>query len=80
VYFIEVKTVQVPSLAEGYNHGIDPRDNLTRDKLHKLIQTISIYLKHRKVGEEVMWRLDLACVYVDMKTRQAKVQIVENVS
>jgi len=78
IHFIEVKSIKVGSLHVKSKEGIDPRDNLTKSKWGKLLRTIEVYSHHKGI-KEGNWRLDLACIYIDMTTRQAKVEMLENV-
>ena len=77
-HFIEVKSIRVSSLMKESKGHIDPRDNMTYAKYRKLLKTIEFYCITNKVGEG-SWQLDLACVYIDMTTRQAKVELVPNI-
>ena len=77
-HFIEVKSIKVNSLMEESKGHIDPRDNFTRDKYRKLLKTIEYYCLKNKILEK-NWQLDLACIYIDMTTRQAKVEYIPNI-
>lgn len=76
-HFVEVKSVKVQSLHMKLT-GINPVDNLTRSKWEKLLKTMEIYASSHKI-QEGDWQPDLACVYIDMNTRQAKVELLENI-
>ena len=78
IHFIEVKSIRVNSLMEESKGHIDPRDNFTREKRTKLLKTIEYYCLRNKVSESD-WQLDLACIYIDMTTRQAKVEYLQNI-
>ena len=78
LHFIEVKSIRVNSLMKESKGHIDPRDNFTKDKYSKLIKTIEYYCILNNVRNQA-WQLDLACVYIDMTTRQAKVEYIPNV-
>ena len=78
IHFIEVKSIRVNSLMEESKGHIDPRDNFTREKRTKLLKTIEYYCLRSKISESD-WQLDLACVYIDMTTRQAKVEYLQNI-
>lgn len=77
-HFIEVKSIRVNSLMKESKGHIDPRDNFTRLKYSKLLKTIEYYCSRNKIGDRY-WQLDLACVYIDMTTRQAKVEYIPNI-
>lgn len=78
VHFVEVKSIRVDSLMKESKGHIDPRDNFTKDKYLKLLKTIEYYCLCNKIADND-WQLDLACVYVDMSTRQAKVEYLPNI-
>ena len=69
--FFEVKTV---------SHGtIRPEENVHPAKLKRLSRAIQTYLLQRKVPESIAWQIDVACVTLNMETKQAKVELLENV-
>ena len=79
--FIEVKSVT----CENSNHTrnmalIDdahrPEDLIHPWKQRKLMRTIETYLMGNSVAE---WRFDAVCVYMNMKTRRARVKILEDI-
>lgn len=75
IHFVEVKsvsggTVQGPALYR-------PEDNMHPWKLKRLGRTIQTYLLHKKLDCD--WQLDLITVKMDMKTRQARVEMIENI-
>jgi putative endonuclease len=81
ICFIEVKSVT----CENQNHlanmaTIDdlhrPEDMVHPWKQRKLMRTIETYLAGHEVGE---WRFDVACVYMNMKSRRARIKILEDV-
>ncbi len=78
--FIEVKSVsrEAPE-GEGSRGTYRPEENMHPAKVGRLHRAIQTYLLDRKVPEERPWRLDLACVYLNLTTRKAHVEILENV-
>ena len=78
-YFVEVKSLKVQSLHHISLMHIDPRDNLTDKKLSRFMKTVGLYAMKHHIPE-TLWRIVLICVYIDMTTRQAKVEVVENVN
>lgn len=82
--FIEVKSVSYETPrgpASGVTHGTKgefrPEDNMHPWKLKRLARTIQTYLLHKKLDCD--WQLDLITVKMDMKTRHAKVEMIENI-
>lgn len=69
--FIEVKTVT--------RESIRPEENFHEAKLRRLNRAIQTYLLQKKVPESVPWEIDLACVYLNYKTKKARVELFENV-
>ncbi|MBX4181236.1 hypothetical protein KW807_00005, partial [Candidatus Parcubacteria bacterium] len=69
---------------KGYvSHGTSrlgeyrPEDNMHPWKLRRLARTIQTYLLHLKLDPE--WQLDLITVRMDMTTRKARVELIENI-
>jgi putative endonuclease len=73
LYFIEVKTV---TREPG---GYRPEENVHPAKLKRLHRAIQTYLLDHKVPEDMDWQIDIACVYLDLSTRKARVEMLENV-
>ncbi len=71
LYFIEVKSKRVSSIA-----GIEPGENMHVRKRIKIRKVIVQYLLDHAKGES--WQCDLAIVHLDMKTRLARVSVIEN--
>lgn len=70
-HFVEVKSVS------GVTSSYRPEENLHPGKLKRLHRTIEIYLLHAKqVGD---WQLDLITARIDTHTRQARVELIENI-
>ncbi len=95
VHFVEVKSIKVSNLPNlGVSHEnlasdvlhvtpkreaetYRPEENLHPGKLKRLYRTIETYLLHKKLDQD--WQLDLITARIDLKTRQARVEILENV-
>jgi len=89
LHFIEVKTVShLPYNGETDNYR--PEDNLHSWKLKRLSRVIQTYLLgyrgNRGVSHvtgranmEVDWQFDVATVYLDLKTKEAKVNFMEDI-
>jgi putative endonuclease len=72
VHFVEVKSVN----HETYL-GQRPEENMHPWKLKRLGRVIQTYLLHKKL--ECDWQLDLVTVKMDMTTRKARVELIENI-
>jgi Holliday junction resolvase-like predicted endonuclease len=91
--FIEVKTVSRESSKGGslpvgrqgsrvtsiQKTAFRPEDNVHPAKLKRLYRAIQTYLLDNKVAESKEWRIDVACVYLDIPAKRAKVELIENV-
>jgi putative endonuclease len=86
LHFIEVKSV-TRSLSLNVSCETDdyrPEDNIHPWKLKRLSRVIQTYLlgyrpAFAKSYSEVNWQFDVITVYLDLKTRQAKVNWIEDV-
>ena len=76
LHFVEVKSV-------SYVTNYRPEENMHPGKLRRLARTIQIYLLHEKParagGHDSDWQLDLITAQIDTKTRQARVEMIENI-
>ncbi len=87
IHFVEVKSVTcriLPKITreteeEEGNDAYRPEDNMHPWKLKRLSRTIQTYLVSNKVPEETRWQVDLAVVYLQMESRQARVKILPNI-
>ena len=71
LHFVEVKSVT--HRTSGYR----PEDNMHPWKLKRLYRTIETYLLHKKhLGD---WQLDLITAQIDLETRQARIELLENI-
>ncbi len=79
IHFVEVKSVsRVTSRDVPYGTStFRAEDNMHPWKLKRLYRTIETYLLHKKLDCD--WQLDLVTVQMDMTTRQARVEIIENI-
>src|SRR5688572_26080684 len=84
LHFVEVKSVsyetyrgRAPVVTHGTKDEFSPEDNMHPWKLKRLARTIQTYLLHKKLDCD--WQLDLITVKMDMKTRQARVEMLENI-
>jgi putative endonuclease len=76
LHFIEVKAV---SLWQGSGQAHEPEENVHLWKQKRLARAIRTYLLEKKISEETEWQIDIMAVFLDFKTRMAKIRITENV-
>lgn len=79
VHFVEVKSVsRVTSSGVPQETGaFRAEENMHPWKIKRLYRTIETYLLHKKLDCD--WQLDLITVQMDMTTRQARVELIENI-
>lgn len=80
VHFIEVKSVTHVTHQQTQGKRPDnyrPEDNMHPWKLKRLARTIQTYLLEKNIEGD--WQLDLVTVYINTSTRQARVEMVENI-
>jgi putative endonuclease len=71
--------VEVKSISRGTTGAVRPEENMHPGKLKRLHRAIQTYLLDRKVPEECLWQLDLACVTIDEQARTGRVEYFENI-
>ena len=82
LHFVEVKSVtREPGVGESPNRqtSFRPEDNMHGNKIKRLHRAIQTYLLQHKVKEDASWQMDLACVYINLEDRRAKVEMLENI-
>jgi putative endonuclease len=72
LHFIEVKSVT-------HETGHLPEENVHPWKQKRMARTIQTYLLEKRVPEETEWEIDIMAVFLDLKTRKAKIRMIENV-
>ena len=81
LYFIEVKSVSRLNLddiiykTDQYN----PEDNMHPWKMKRLSRTIQTYLLDKKPSEEKEWQVDLLIVFLDIKNKKARIEVVKDI-
>ena len=77
VHFFEVKSVNAKfDDAEG---GHRPEDNVHGLKIRHIRKMVVTYLEEKGYGLDYEFYFHVLCVYMDMKTRRAKVKWIENI-
>ena len=83
LHFVEVKSVTREPGREGDppngRTGFRPEDNMHGNKLKRLHRVIQTYMLQHKMKEDAPWQMDLACVYINMQERRARVEVLENI-
>ncbi len=83
-HFIEVKSVSCENLDEFgakvtcVTGEYRPEDNIHPQKLKRLARTIQAYLLEKFPKGEPEWVFDAVTVRIDVKTRKARVEMLEN--
>lgn len=78
LYFVEVKSIARENVIRETN-DYRPEDNMHPWKLKRLSRTIQTYLLSKKMPEEQEWQVDLLVVFLDMKNKKAKVEVVKDI-
>jgi putative endonuclease len=81
LYFVEVKSVSceiLPEFSVSLDFGKKPEENMHPWKMKRLSRTMQTYLIHNRIGN-TPWQFDLLLVYLDLKNRNARVKVIENV-
>ena len=76
VHFVEVKTV---TREAGRRGGYRAEENMHIHKVQRLHRAIQTYLLGNNKLKDLDFQLDLACVYLKVETKQAQVEMVENI-
>lgn len=75
IHFVEVKSVS--RVTPDDKDNFRPEDNMHPWKLKRLSRVIQTYLLDKNLDCD--WQLDLVVVRLNDKTRQARVEILENI-
>lgn len=71
LHFVEVKSVS--------REAIRPEENMHEGKLRRLHRAIQTYILEKKIPESKNWQIDLACVFIDVQNKKARVELMENI-
>jgi putative endonuclease len=78
IHFVEVKSVSREINRRNVPHGTwRPEENVHSWKLRKLINTIQVWISHRKYEGD--WQLDVITVVIDVPHGTHKIEIIENI-
>ena len=76
IHFVEVKTVT--RATSGVNN-YDATENVHRWKRERLSRAIRTYLLEKRVGEDVLWQIDIVSVYLDKDKNLIGVEVLDDV-
>lgn len=79
LHFIEVKSVTHETFNGRGLESFRPEDNVHPAKLARLSRTIQTYLMEKGVSDETEWQFDVVTVYLSLKDKTAKVEILEDI-
>src|ERR1035437_10084709 len=88
LYFVEVKSVSRETLntfiPKSYDNSDEryqsrPEDNMHPWKLKRLSRTIQTYILSKRVPAEKEWQVDLIVIFLDLKSKKAKVKVVNDI-
>jgi Holliday junction resolvase-like predicted endonuclease len=77
--FWEVKTTQctIGNVSRGTSYN--PFDNIHEKKLKRFTQTVEQYLYFQNVSHDTLWGIHALAVYLDLGTKESKVEVLENI-
>ena len=82
LYFIEVKSVSRETLSDVNHETNDthrPEENMHPWKMQRLSRTIETYLASNRIPEDKEWQVDLLIVYLDLKNKKAKINLISDI-
>lgn len=82
--FVEVKAVSCEIHTNNVSretlfNEFRPEENVHEHKLKRLSRVIQTYLIEKHVSPETPYQIDVVAVWVDVKTKKARVEFLENV-
>jgi putative endonuclease len=80
VHFVEVKAIQrsESSILDVSRDTYMPEENVTREKIHKLVRMVHTWMSEHKYNGE--WHIDVMAVELDMKKRTGKCRFIEDIA
>lgn len=81
LYFIEVKSVSrnnLDNVSQGTLDQYNPEDNMHPWKMKRMARTIQTYILSKRLDDRE-WQVDLLVVFLDTKTRKARVKVVSDI-
>ena len=77
IHFIEVKTVTRVTGAD--QNGYSATENVHRWKRERLSRAIQTYLLEKRIGENVLWQIDIASVSLDKDQNVLSIEVLDDV-
>ena len=74
VHFVEVKSV-----TREPGRGQRPEENMHKKKIQRLYRALQTYMLQKKMSQDTPWQIDLACVYINLLDKRARVEMLENI-
>lgn len=74
------KAIKASNRGETKLDEFRPEENVHHHKLMRLNRAIQSYLSERHVSPETLYQIDVVAVWVNINTKQARVEFLENVS
>jgi len=78
IHFIEVKSVSRKYFSKDPNY-YNPADNMHVWKRKRLARTIQTYILSKKINEKIELKIDLFIIYLDIKNKKAKIEVVKDI-
>ncbi len=80
-HFVEVKTVTREQGRVGDHRGVSfrPEENMHEGKIKRLHRAIQTYMLEHRMNDDATWQMDLACVYISLEDKRARVEMLENI-
>lgn len=79
IHFVEVKSVSRETNSNVSYEKYEPTDNIHWKKIERMNRAIQIYLEERNVSDETNWQKDAVSVFINHKTRRARVDMIEDI-
>lgn len=80
ICFIEVKSAMRNASQNLRESGFRPEENVHEYKIRRLNRAIQTYFTEKDIPTDVYWQLDLLVVVIDLETKRATVERIENIS
>ena len=82
IHFVEVKSISQrvsDETGKSVTDSFRPEDNVSRGKMSRLSRIIQTYLSAEHVSSETKWQIDVITVSIDVVSKKAKINFLEDV-
>jgi putative endonuclease len=81
IHFTEVKSITggIADQAGAANLGHRPEENVHDLKIRKIRRMVQTFFDEKGIGQEVDFQFHVACVYMNMQTRKARIKWIKNI-